>query len=166
MLDTSEIARNQVPPGTVENLNDHLPTPIPFLTWGTATWPSAVRRATRRYRFLAAGSRSRWTRSTERSPSAASVGRGAGSAWSMSATRPHPRSWQVQAGAELACLPGQPEGRPGERAVHLVLIAQPDGAAGPRVRGGLGVTPSTSSAAPAKGGRSGWVGSSNPLPMH
>jgi len=35
MLDMSEIARNQVPPGTVETLNDHLLTPIPFLTWGT-----------------------------------------------------------------------------------------------------------------------------------
>jgi len=35
ILDTSKIARNQVPPGTVENLNDDLVTPVPFLTWGT-----------------------------------------------------------------------------------------------------------------------------------
>ena len=35
ILDTSKIARNQVPPGTVENLNDDLLTPVPFLTWGT-----------------------------------------------------------------------------------------------------------------------------------
>ena len=35
ILDTSEIATNQVPAGTVENLNDDLLTPVPFLTWGT-----------------------------------------------------------------------------------------------------------------------------------
>ncbi|MDQ2911194.1 MAG: hypothetical protein M3R39_09300, partial [Actinomycetota bacterium] len=35
ILDTSKIAKNQVPAGTVENLNDDLLTPVPFLTWGT-----------------------------------------------------------------------------------------------------------------------------------
>src|SRR5919197_4926863 len=35
ILDTSKIAKNEVPPGTVENLNDDLITPVPFLTWGT-----------------------------------------------------------------------------------------------------------------------------------
>jgi hypothetical protein len=35
VLDTSEVASNQVPPGTVENLNDKLSTPVPFPVWGT-----------------------------------------------------------------------------------------------------------------------------------
>jgi hypothetical protein len=35
LLDTSKVANNQVPAGTVENLNDDLITPVPFLTWGT-----------------------------------------------------------------------------------------------------------------------------------
>jgi hypothetical protein len=35
VLDTSKVARNQVPPGTVESLNDDLLTPAPFPTWGT-----------------------------------------------------------------------------------------------------------------------------------
>jgi hypothetical protein len=35
VLDTSEIAHNQVPAGTVENLNNNLITPAPFPTWGT-----------------------------------------------------------------------------------------------------------------------------------
>jgi hypothetical protein len=35
VLDTSTIANDQVPPGTVENLNDDLLTPVPFPTWGT-----------------------------------------------------------------------------------------------------------------------------------
>jgi hypothetical protein len=35
VLDTSKIAANQVPMGTVESLNDDLLTPVPFPTWGT-----------------------------------------------------------------------------------------------------------------------------------
>jgi hypothetical protein len=35
VLDTSEVANDQVPAGTVENLNDKLLTPVPFPTWGT-----------------------------------------------------------------------------------------------------------------------------------
>src|SRR5215510_8262557 len=35
VLDTRRIANDQVPPGTVENLNDDLLTPAPFPTWGT-----------------------------------------------------------------------------------------------------------------------------------
>jgi len=35
ILDTSKIADDAVPAGTVENLNDDLLTPVPFLTWGT-----------------------------------------------------------------------------------------------------------------------------------
>jgi hypothetical protein len=35
ILDTSKIARNRVPAGTVEDLTDDLVTPVPFLTWGT-----------------------------------------------------------------------------------------------------------------------------------
>jgi hypothetical protein len=35
ILDTSKVANNQVPAGTVENLNDDLLTPVPFPTWGT-----------------------------------------------------------------------------------------------------------------------------------
>src|SRR5262245_5176777 len=35
VLDTRKIANDQVPPGTVENLNDDLLTPAPFPTWGT-----------------------------------------------------------------------------------------------------------------------------------
>ncbi len=35
ILDTSKIADNGVPSGSVENLNDNLLTPVPFLTWGT-----------------------------------------------------------------------------------------------------------------------------------
>jgi hypothetical protein len=35
ILDTSKIALNDIPAGTVENLNDDLITPVPFLTWGT-----------------------------------------------------------------------------------------------------------------------------------
>lgn len=34
VLDTSKIANNQVPAGTVESLNDDLLTPVPFPTWG------------------------------------------------------------------------------------------------------------------------------------
>jgi hypothetical protein len=37
ILNTSKVANNQVPPGTVENLNDDLLTPVPFPTWGTGT---------------------------------------------------------------------------------------------------------------------------------
>jgi hypothetical protein len=35
IVDTSKVANNQVPAGTVESLNDDLITPVPFLTWGT-----------------------------------------------------------------------------------------------------------------------------------
>jgi hypothetical protein len=35
VLDTSKVALNQVPGGTVESLNDDLLTPVPFPTWGT-----------------------------------------------------------------------------------------------------------------------------------
>jgi hypothetical protein len=35
VLDTSKIADNEIAAGTVENLNDDLITPVPFLTWGT-----------------------------------------------------------------------------------------------------------------------------------
>ena len=35
VLDTTKVAKNQVPAGTVENLNDDLFTPAPFPTWGT-----------------------------------------------------------------------------------------------------------------------------------
>src|SRR5205814_5836230 len=35
VLDTSEVANDQVPEGTVESLNDKLLTPVPFPTWGT-----------------------------------------------------------------------------------------------------------------------------------
>jgi hypothetical protein len=35
VLDTSKVAANQVPVGTVESLNDDLLTPAPFPTWGT-----------------------------------------------------------------------------------------------------------------------------------
>jgi hypothetical protein len=35
VLDTSGVANNDVPTGTVENLNDKLLTPAPFPTWGT-----------------------------------------------------------------------------------------------------------------------------------
>ena len=35
ILDTSKIANDDVPAGTVENLNDDLITPVPFVTWGT-----------------------------------------------------------------------------------------------------------------------------------
>jgi hypothetical protein len=35
VLDTSKIANDQVPAGTVESLNDDLLTPVPFPTWGT-----------------------------------------------------------------------------------------------------------------------------------
>jgi hypothetical protein len=35
VLDTSMVANNQVPAGTVESLNDDLITPAPFPTWGT-----------------------------------------------------------------------------------------------------------------------------------
>jgi hypothetical protein len=34
VLDTSKVALNQIPPGTVESLNDDLITPVPFPTWG------------------------------------------------------------------------------------------------------------------------------------
>jgi hypothetical protein len=37
VLDTSKVASNQVPAGTVENLNDDLLTPAPFPTWGTGS---------------------------------------------------------------------------------------------------------------------------------
>jgi len=35
VLDTSKVANDQVPAGTVESLNDNLLTPVPFPTWGT-----------------------------------------------------------------------------------------------------------------------------------
>ena len=35
VLDTSKVANDQVPTGTVENLSDDLLTPPPFPTWGT-----------------------------------------------------------------------------------------------------------------------------------
>src|SRR6266496_3294401 len=35
VLDTSEVANDAVPAGTVESLNDKLLTPVPFPTWGT-----------------------------------------------------------------------------------------------------------------------------------
>src|SRR5712692_676533 len=35
VLDTSTVANDQVPAGTVENLNDDLMTPAPFPSWGT-----------------------------------------------------------------------------------------------------------------------------------
>ena len=35
VLDTSEVANDQVPAGTVESLNGNLLTPVPFPTWGT-----------------------------------------------------------------------------------------------------------------------------------
>ncbi|HEX6701692.1 MAG TPA: hypothetical protein VF101_13270 [Gaiellaceae bacterium] len=35
VLDTSNVANDQVPTGSVENLNDDLLTPVPFPTWGT-----------------------------------------------------------------------------------------------------------------------------------
>jgi hypothetical protein len=35
VLDTSKVANDQVPSGTVESLNDSLLTPVPFPTWGT-----------------------------------------------------------------------------------------------------------------------------------
>jgi hypothetical protein len=35
VLDTSKVANNQIPAGTVEDLNDDLLTPVPFPTWGT-----------------------------------------------------------------------------------------------------------------------------------
>jgi hypothetical protein len=35
VLDTSKVANNQIPAGTIEDLNDDLLTPAPFPTWGT-----------------------------------------------------------------------------------------------------------------------------------
>jgi hypothetical protein len=35
VLDTSKVANNRIPPGTVESLNDDLLTPVPLPTWGT-----------------------------------------------------------------------------------------------------------------------------------
>jgi hypothetical protein len=35
VLDTSKVALNQIPAGSVESLNDDLLTPVPFPTWGT-----------------------------------------------------------------------------------------------------------------------------------
>lgn len=35
VLDTTDIAKNRVPAGTVASLNDKLITPVPFPTWGT-----------------------------------------------------------------------------------------------------------------------------------
>jgi hypothetical protein len=35
VLDTSKVANNQIPAGTVESLNDDLLTTVPFPTWGT-----------------------------------------------------------------------------------------------------------------------------------
>jgi hypothetical protein len=35
VLDTSDVAKNRIPPGTVASLNDKLITPAPFPTWGT-----------------------------------------------------------------------------------------------------------------------------------
>ncbi|MFL5799909.1 MAG: LVIVD repeat-containing protein [Actinomycetota bacterium] len=35
VLDTSKVANDQIPAGTVESLNDDLLTPVPFPTWGT-----------------------------------------------------------------------------------------------------------------------------------
>ena len=35
IVDTSKVANNQIPAGTVESLNDDLLTPAPFPTWGT-----------------------------------------------------------------------------------------------------------------------------------
>ncbi len=35
ILDTRKVANNEIPAGTVENLNDDLLTPVPFPTWGT-----------------------------------------------------------------------------------------------------------------------------------
>jgi hypothetical protein len=35
ILDTTAVANNEIPPGTVLNLNDSLLTPVPFPTWGT-----------------------------------------------------------------------------------------------------------------------------------
>lgn len=35
VLDTTDVARNRVPPGTTASLNDKLITPAPFPTWGT-----------------------------------------------------------------------------------------------------------------------------------
>jgi len=35
VLDTSDVANDSVPEGTVESLNDKLLTPVPFPTWGT-----------------------------------------------------------------------------------------------------------------------------------
>ncbi len=35
ILDTSKVANDEVPAGTVESLNDDLLTPVPFPTWGT-----------------------------------------------------------------------------------------------------------------------------------
>jgi hypothetical protein len=35
VLDTSKVANDQIPTGTVESLNDDLLTPVPFPTWGT-----------------------------------------------------------------------------------------------------------------------------------
>jgi hypothetical protein len=62
VLDTSTIANDQVPVGTVESLNDDLLTPVPFPTWGTgrtatATRPPAAPRATRLCRSPAVHSR-------------------------------------------------------------------------------------------------------------
>jgi hypothetical protein len=37
VLDTSKVANNQVPAGSVENLNDDMLTRVPFPTWGTGT---------------------------------------------------------------------------------------------------------------------------------
>jgi hypothetical protein len=37
VLDTSKVARDRVPPGTVESLNDDLLTEVPFPTWGTGS---------------------------------------------------------------------------------------------------------------------------------
>jgi hypothetical protein len=35
VLDTTDVAKNRIPPGTVASLNDKLITPAPFPTWGT-----------------------------------------------------------------------------------------------------------------------------------
>jgi LVIVD repeat-containing protein len=67
VLDTSEVAKDEVPVGTVESLNDKLLTPVPFPTW-----------VTRRCRCRAARSRSRSTRCTGPSRPTPSAGRGAG----------------------------------------------------------------------------------------
>jgi hypothetical protein len=136
VLDTSEVANDQVPAGTVENLNDKLLTPVPFPTWGTGPHCDGHHACGVRREPLGRTAAGPALRAHDRRGlrdvhgAVVRLALGLGTTLEHRPTAPTTRHRRVQAPAEHDRLHA---GARRER-VHLLLVAQPDRAQGPDLR--------------------------------